>query len=414
HVSFDGIKETTYFGNWTKTRVKQFQDYYGLNTNGKLDAATIKKLEEVYNSPFQYGKRHKDIPAFKEKLNALGYDGISLTTYFGSWSDKRLRQFQKDYGLRVNGIGDSVTLAKLNGLLDPKVIKNYTYYDITLAEALAMQMRAKPQTDKKYAYVSKNYVENNKVTATKLNVRSGPCSCDGVLGQLTKGTTVNILGEYNGWYQIEYNKYAWKDAVPSDVLYYLDPTNFVNDEKLRFQFLDLSKPSNTTASVLNKYLKDKGTLEGMGQAFIDASKKHGVNDLYLLSHALLETGHGKSELAQGIEVNGKTVYNMFGIGAYDNCAVECGAERAYEEGWFTPYDAIVGGAKFIGNGYIKAGQNTLYKMRWNPEGMEQYGYATHQYATDIGWAAKQVTNMYNMYKDIGIYHLILDIPRYKA
>src|SRR5699024_5401579 len=105
------------------------------------------------------------------------------------------------------------------------------------------------------------------------------------------------------------------------VLHYLDPTNFVNDSKLSFQFLDLSKPSNTSATVLNDYLRGKGTLDGQGQAFIDASRKNGVNDIYLISHAMLETGHGSSKLAQGVKVNGKTVYNMFGIGAVDDCPI---------------------------------------------------------------------------------------------
>jgi len=174
----------------------------------------------------------------------------------------------------------------------------------------------------------------------------------------------------------------------------------------------LSKPSNTSATVLNNYLEGKGILEGQGQAFIDASKQNGVSDIYLMSHALLETGNGTSALATGIEVNGQTVYNMYGIGANDGCALECGSQRAYDEGWFTPYDAIIGGAEFIGNSYIKAGQNTLYEMRWNPAGMEGYGYATHQYATDIGWATKQVSSMHNMYNELGVSNLVLDIPRY--
>src|SRR5699024_878768 len=114
----------------------------------------------------------------------------------------------------------------------------------------------------------------------------------------------------------------------------------------------------------------------------------------------------------GVEYNGETVYNMYGIGANDSCPVKCGAKKAYEEGWTTPEKAIIGGAAFIGNNYIKAGQNTLYKMRWNPDAMEKYGYATHQYATDIGWASKQITTMYNLYQSIGSYKLYLDIPKY--
>src|SRR5699024_4594096 len=152
----------------------------------------------------------------------------------------------------------------------------------------------------------------------------------------------------------------------------------------------------------------------------------------LISHATLETGNGSSELANGIEVGKnksgklvlvtksnrgsltdiKKVYNMYGIGAYDNCAKECGPKRAYEEGWTTPDKAITGGAKFIDN-YINRGQNTLYKMRWDPAAMESTGAYGKQYATDIGWASKQINTMYNLYQSIGDYTLNLDIPEYK-
>ena len=74
---------------------------------------------------------------------------------------------------------------------------------------------------------------------------------------------------------------------------------------------------------------------------------------------------------------------MFGIGAVDHDAVKQGFTRAKEEGWDTVKKAIVGGAKFIANSYINQGQNTLYKMRWNPENP-----GDHQYATDISWAEK--------------------------
>src|SRR5690625_4437000 len=233
-------------------------------------------------------------------------------------------------------------------------------------------MTASPQTDQNYAYVSKSWIDkNNKVTADVLNVRGGAGTKYKVVGQLTKGNNVTILGEVNGWYQIKFTHYQWLNASPNDVLYYLDPSNFVNDEKQQFQFLDLAKSSDASAAVLNNYLKGKGILSGQGQAFIDASRINGINDLYLVSHAMLETGHGTSTLASGVKYNGVTVYNMYGIGAYDSCPIECGAKRAYEEGWTTPYKAIVGGAKFIGNGYINSGLNTLYKMRWNPAAMEK-------------------------------------------
>ncbi|RIU94908.1 N-acetylglucosaminidase [Oceanobacillus picturae] len=289
-------------------------------------------------------------------------------------------------------------------------------YDLTLNQALNIQMTAGPQTTNNYdTYVSKKYINSNKeVTADVLNVRGGPGSNYWVVGQLSYGKKVTVLKETNGWYQIEFTKnHQFVNASSDDVKYYLDPRNFVNDPKQRFQFLDLSKPSGVTKTELNKFLQGKGILSGQGQAFIDAGKNEGINDIYLVSHALLETGNGSSTLAKGVKYNGKTVYNMYGYGAYDSCPITCGAMTAYNEGWTTPYKAIVGGAKYIGNSYIKSGLNTLYKMRWNPGAMATTNRYGKQYATDIGWAAKQVNTMYKLYEDIGSYSLELDIPVYK-
>ncbi|GGJ52147.1 SH3 domain-containing protein [Virgibacillus salexigens] len=312
----------------------------------------------------------------------------------------------------------------------------YSNYDLTLAEAVEMQMALStpPQTDNPYAYVSAQYINSsNEVIADVLNVRSGPGTSKKIVGSLTYGTTVEVLSEVGGWYQIEFDGAGWVDASAEDVRYYLNPDNFIDNDVLRFQFLDLSRTSDATVNLLNNYLEGKGVLQGKGQSFIDASRIYGVSDIYLLSHALLETGNGQSDLATGIEVGKnkqgnlvlvtsnnrkeltqiKTTYNMYGIGATDNNAREGGAFRAYREGWFTPESAIIGGAKFIGNNYVKAGQNTLYKMRWNPDSMED-GSPSHQYATDIGWATKQVYTMYDLYQDLGITNVYLDIPSYSS
>jgi mannosyl-glycoprotein endo-beta-N-acetylglucosaminidase len=52
-------------------------------------------------------------------------------------------------------------------------------------------------------------------------------------------------------------------------------------------------------------------------------------------------------------------------------------------------------------------------MRWNPSSAVVNGYASRQYATDIGWAAKQVNQIHNLYHLIDSYTLVLDIPTYK-
>ncbi|MFD1385915.1 peptidoglycan-binding protein [Oceanobacillus oncorhynchi subsp. oncorhynchi] len=115
-IGFGYITETTLFGSFMETQVTRFQEYYGLPANGQMDRATREKLDSVYNSPFQQGKRHDDIPNIKQKLNNLGYGYISVTTLFGTFMEQKIEQFQRDHGLRVSGIADEVTLAKLNEL----------------------------------------------------------------------------------------------------------------------------------------------------------------------------------------------------------------------------------------------------------------------------------------------------------
>src|SRR5699024_10681665 len=118
-------------------------------------------------------------------------------------------------------------------------------------------------------------------------------------------------------------------------------------------------------------------------SFKKAAESHNINELYLISHAMLETGNGTSALATGGKYKGKTVYNMYGIGAVDNCPIECGRKRAYEEGWFTPEAAIIGGAQFVSENYIHAGQDTLYKMRWDPTSVENSALYYHQEDNDV-------------------------------
>ena len=49
------------------------------------------------------------------------------------------------------------------------------------------------------------FAAEGHVTASVLNVRSGNSTSSTILGKLTSGTTVSIIDETNGWYQISYN-----------------------------------------------------------------------------------------------------------------------------------------------------------------------------------------------------------------
>ncbi len=96
-------------------------------------------------------------------------------------------------------------------------------------------------------------------------------------------------------------------------------------------------------------------------------------------------------LATGSPLNGQLYYNMYGVGAVDGVAVSEGTRFAAQNHWNTPEAAIIGGAEFTSRNYFSRGQNTLYKMRWNPDSPGR-----HQYATAINWAETQTGIIYKM------------------
>jgi len=193
--------------------------------------------------------------------------------------------------------------------------------------------------------------------------------------------------------------------------YYANPSNFRQGENGFYQFLVLSAPADLNVSEVNRNILDrsKGTLAGTAGAFVEAGKRYGINEAYLIAHALHETGNGQSKLAQGVTVNGKKVYNMFGTAAYDGSAVSSGAQYAYDQGWFSPEEAIIGGAQFVARNYIHAGQDTLYKMRWNPDNP-----GVHQYATHVAWAQITTNRIASIYNQLESYVQVFEVPKFKS
>ncbi|MDA5561608.1 SH3 domain-containing protein [Exiguobacterium sp. MMG028] len=260
-------------------------------------------------------------------------------------------------------------------------------------------------------------------------------------GKLHTGEIVKVTGQIGNFYSIEYRRPSgynvqvydqiWRRASLNEITSYIDPSKIDINSQSFYQFLNLSKSAGTTSTTLNKVLASKGTLHGQGQAFVDAGKQYNINEVYLLSHALHETGNGTSLLASGVPVDkdgnalinskgeriyperpvAKTVYNMYGIKATDSDPLGNGAKYAFEQKWFSPKEAIIGGAYWIGSSYINHPtykQNTLYKMRYNPDSP-----GTHQYATNIAWADIQTRQIYDVYQSLDAYTLNFDVPKYQ-
>ncbi|EOW2652066.1 N-acetylglucosaminidase [Cronobacter sakazakii] len=99
---------------------------------------------------------------------------------------------------------------------------------------------------------------------------------------------------------------------------YMDPETHQENSEL-YQFLDISAPSGVSRNELAKLLAGKGSLSGKKDIFINAAYKYSVNEVYLVSHALLETDNGMHGFANGRKsYNGRPVYNMYGIGVFPN------------------------------------------------------------------------------------------------
>lgn len=221
---------------------------------------------------------------------------------------------------------------------------------------------------------------------------------------------------------------AYVHASKSDLEYYLNPNNFTNSDRGMMQFLRLDTyKGGVSESELNSYLNSLPQVNGkntvfynQGKAFINAAQKYDIDLIYLVSHAMWETGYGKSVLSQGQTITSYkgtplsapvTVYNFYGIGAIDKSANVSGAEAAYSNGWTSIEATIDGSAKWIRDNYIKSSkynQNTIYKMKFN------YDYSFHQYATDVNWA-NGISGI--MYKLISMYdtssNLSFEVPNYK-
>ena len=132
--------------------------------------------------------------------------------------------------------------------------------------------------------------------------------------------------------------------------------------------------SPVTAEEMNSWIASKSSdspFNGNGEIFIKAAQASGLDPRYILAHAAVESGWGKSNIAL-------TKNNYFGIGAFDTnpSAAYTFAAGASNDGLAT---GIIEGAKWIADHYYKGkyNQTSVYRMRYNN--------GVHQYCTSETW-----------------------------
>lgn len=249
---------------------------------------------------------------------------------------------------------------------------------------------------------------------------------ENVIGRsLMQTSNQGYLSTADGCYNWYTNKYtakdgsSWYQAKKETIAYYMDPRNWLNEKNI-FMFEDLNYyEAYQTESAVKKILYSD-FYKSLTQYYIKAAKQYNVNPLFLAALSRQEVGLAGTGCAVSgtcstyCSVDYTGYYNFYNIGATSSTKPVCnGLKYAKEKGWNTKEKAIIGGASWINNGYVGAGQNTAYFQKWNTTPKSNSGY-WHQYMTNITGVVSSSNTTYNSYNSMGIIDLpiVFQIPIY--
>ena len=247
-------------------------------------------------------------------------------------------------------------------------------------------------------------------------------------------------------YDAENDRFYYKDgsfvaASRIAVEYFMDPRNFLDIGGI-FQFENLDFNSFYTVDMVEAVLKNsfmskakmswvdsKGkkctSSKTYAKAIFEAGKKYDINPCFLASKILNEIGSQGSTSVTGDNKKYPGIYNFYNIGATDGAgAVERGllwasgsgeGRTTYSRPWTTPEKSIMGGAEFLAEEYIAAGQFTGYLQRFNVNPDSDYSLYSHQYMSNLTGALSQGYSTYKSYRDLGMLDkkLSFSIPVYE-
>lgn len=228
------------------------------------------------------------------------------------------------------------------------------------------------------------------------------------------------------------NRYTPNSKV---VAYYMDPRNFLTESKI-FQFESLANHETHDISVVKSILSDtfmngtytyktkksngktKKVTRSYAETFMTAAEKSGVSPYFLAARVRQEVGVNGSDSVSGKVSGYKGLYNFYNIGASDGSgAIQRGLTFAkggttYNRPWDNPYKAIIGGAKWIAEGYINVGQNTPYFQKFSV--VEDSKLYWHQYMTNIQAPESEASKSYSSYKNCNALNgtIVFRIPVY--
>ena len=142
----------------------------------------------------------------------------------------------------------------------------------------------------------------------------------------------------------------WYCASDIAVAYYMDPRNFLNEDKV-FMFEDLSyNEAGQTIEGVKRIIARAPYLDA--QMIMDAAREAQISPYHLASRIVQEQGNRQEPgvMIAGTYPGYEGFYNYLNVNASGNGEAEVirnGLQYAKDQGWDTPQKSIVGGAQFI-------------------------------------------------------------------
>ena len=260
------------------------------------------------------------------------------------------------------------------------------------------------------------------------------------------GISLVYTGSPSSWKSLQPGAYDWETgkwrgmdgnywvAASREIIeYYMDPRNYL-DSTYVFAFLDYSyDPELQTLPGLYQIIKGtylEGTFTENDKTYnyvdviMEAAKESGMNPYLIASTILVENGlQGTGRSISGTVEGYEGIYNYFNIGAYATATmgtierglwvaslVPSNPEKTYLRPWDSRYKSIRGCALYYSNSFIKQGQDTLYKKKFNIVN----GRASHQYLTNIQAVSIECRKLGQGYtEDMRKTALVFRIPIYE-
>jgi peptidoglycan hydrolase-like protein with peptidoglycan-binding domain len=342
---------------------------------GSMGGAVALPSSTVYAATYptlSVGARGSSVMYLQERLNALGYNCGKVDGIFGPKTLTAVKAFQKAKHLTVDGIVGPKTWAALNST--SSTANSGKSAPSTSTSTSTVISPAKPAYPGVVLTLGSNGTAVREVQQrlNDLGYNCGPV--DGVYGQQTRNAVMAFQKDHHLTVDGQVGPQTWGAlfgvAVPTS-------HSFTNVD-LRYP-----APSSVTASQIDNWIAahHPGDMEGLGQYFIEAQDTYGVNAVYLLAHAALETGWGTSALA--LNKN-----NWFGYGAYDGDAYGYGGtfpstEYAIMfEAWEVRQNYLTPGASNYSSSPTLTGMNTNYAS--DPNWASSIGEIMREYVSETG------------------------------